>query len=72
MWIKIEGHRIVNLDLVEIMELHHTRKTATVWNCGVNVAADSHVLYRYFTEMLAPADVVNLPEEKIQAGQSAA
>jgi hypothetical protein len=47
MWLKIEGGRMLNLDLITMVE-PHKGGTATVWDGGVNIVPESRVVYRYF------------------------
>lgn len=67
--LELEGHLIVNLDLVSIVEMDHRKKVATIWDSGVRTHSDSHILYRFFNE----AEKVKLaPEEEIQPVQAVA
>jgi hypothetical protein len=47
MFLKIEGGRLLNLDLVTLVE-PHPRNTASVWDGGVNIVAESRIVHRYF------------------------
>ncbi len=64
----LEDQRIVNLDLISIIEMDHRRKTATIWDSGVRTHSDSHILYRFY----AAQEKTVLPEEEIQPGRTAA
>jgi hypothetical protein len=66
----LEDQRIVNLDLVSIVEMDHRKKTATIWDSGVRTHSDSHILYRYY----AAQEKIQLPpeEEEIQVGRTEA
>jgi len=67
--VEVEGHKILNLDLVEVVEMNHRTKKATAWNAGVNIVVDSSILYRLY-KTVRLLDVP--PEEKIQVGQPGA
>jgi hypothetical protein len=48
MFVLLEGEVLVNMDLVEKVELHHSKKTATLWAGGMNLHADSRAAYKLF------------------------
>lgn len=55
MFIKVEGEKLVNLDLVEVVELYHSKKLASAYCGGAVTVPDSHILYLYYTGLeLAP------------------
>lgn len=51
MFLLIEGDRLINLDQVKIVELNHSRKTASVLMGMGTAAHDSYVLYRYYSKL---------------------
>lgn len=64
MYLLIEGHRLLNLDLVSMVEMNNRTKTATVWERGVNVASDSRIVYRHFSNEES-VQVLELPAEEV-------
>jgi hypothetical protein len=66
MHLELEDGRIVNVELITVLEMDHRRKNATVWDAGVRTISDSHILYRYF----AAQQKITLPpeEDSVQAG----
>ena len=60
MWLKIEGHRMVNVTLVDVVEFKHRHPdkpgdpvtgTATLWSGGVNIVSDSTAAFEYFSKL---------------------
>lgn len=70
MFIKIENsgstERLLNLDLVEVVEMDIRRKVASVFNGRSIIAGDSAILYRYYSDV----KLEEVPEEpvKVEAG----
>ena len=59
MFIKVEGERLVNLDLVEVVELYHSKRLASAYCGGAVTVPDSHILYLHFTGI----ELEKTPEE---------
>lgn len=60
MFIKVEGEKLVNLELVEVVELYHSKKTASAYCGGAVTVPDSHILYLYYTTKV---EIEPTPEE---------
>lgn len=64
MFMKVENsgstERLLNLDLVEVVEMDRNRKSATIYNKGSIVVADSAILYRYYSSL----DLEAAPQEE--------
>lgn len=50
MFLKAEGERIVNVELIDMVEFKHSKKQATLWSAGVPVLSDSELAYVYFAD----------------------
>ena len=53
MFLEIEGDKLLNIDLVDVVELNHQKMSATLWSGGVNVSSESKIAYRYFMQLPA-------------------
>lgn len=49
-YLRLEDNRLLNVELISIVEPHPRSKTASVWDGGVNVVSESSVVYRFFYE----------------------
>ena len=59
MFIQIEGDRLVNLDLIEVVEMIHHKGVANIYAGAMIIAAESSMVYAYFDQH---PDLVQGPE----------
>ncbi len=64
--LELEDHRLLNVELVTVVQMNHRYKVASVWDAGVVTVADSHILYRYYLSL----EKIEMPAEEVavQAG----
>ena len=68
-FLRIEADRMVNLELVDIVELKHNKQVASLWTGGVIQVPDSAICYAYFAEN--QGDIVTMVPSK-QCGKCSA